>query len=573
MLKDLASRIREYKKEAILTPLLMVGEVFMEVLIPALMAQIIDIGVSQGNISYTVKMSIILVLCAFASMFFGVLGAKTASVASSGFARNLRHDLYYKIEDFSFSNIDSFSTSSLITRLTTDVQNVQMAFQMVIRMFVRSPIMFLFAIFMVAKNGGSVMFIYIVAVPILAAGIFFMMSKAHPKFEKAFKSYDGLNRVVGENLNGIRTVKAYVREEEETEKFDESATQIYNNFVSAQKIMALSQPMMSAVMYLCIVAVCYVGARLINNGHMTTGQLMSIFTYNAQILMSLIMIGMFMVMVTIARASAERIMEVLETEPDMAINEGGEKSVKDGSIEFDHVTFGYKKGTAVLEDINLKIKSGMMVGILGPTGSGKSTLISLIARLYDVTEGRVMVGGRDVRDYNLKALRDEVSVVLQKNQLFTGSVKENLRWGNKDASDEEIVKVCKIAAADSFIAPLKEGYDSHVEQGGTNFSGGQRQRLCIARALLKHPKILIMDDSTSAVDTATDSQIRAALKNDVKDLTKIIIAQRISSVQDADMIIMMNDGRIEDVGTHDELLMRNKNYQGLYNTQTKAKEA
>ena len=573
MLKDLASRIREYKKEAILTPLLMVGEVFMEVLIPALMAQIIDIGVSQGNISYTVKMSIILVLCAFASMFFGVLGAKTASVASSGFARNLRHDLYYKIEDFSFSNIDSFSTSSLITRLTTDVQNVQMAFQMVIRMFVRSPIMFLFAIFMVAKNGGSVMFIYIVAVPILAAGIFFMMSKAHPKFEKAFKSYDGLNRVVGENLNGIRTVKAYVREEEETEKFDESATQIYNNFVSAQKIMALSQPMMSAVMYLCIVAVCYVGARLINNGHMTTGQLMSIFTYNAQILMSLIMIGMFMVMVTIARASAERIMEVLETEPDMAINEDGEKSVQDGSIEFDHVTFGYKNGTAVLEDINLKIKSGMMVGILGPTGSGKSTLISLIARLYDVTEGRVMVGGRDVRDYNLKALRDEVSVVLQKNQLFTGSVKENLRWGNKDASDEEIVKVCKIAAADSFIAPLKEGYDSHVEQGGTNFSGGQRQRLCIARALLKHPKILIMDDSTSAVDTATDSQIRAALKNDVKDLTKIIIAQRISSVQDADMIIMMNDGRIEDVGTHEELLMRNKNYQGLYNTQTKAKEA
>ncbi len=573
MLKDLASRIREYRKEAILTPLLMVGEVFMEVLIPALMAQIIDIGVSQGNISYTVKMSILLVLCAFASMFFGVMGAKTASIASSGFARNLRHDLYYKIEDFSFSNIDSFSTSSLITRLTTDVQNVQMAFQMVIRMFVRSPIMFLFAIIMVAKNGGSVMFIYIVAVPILAAGIFFMMSKAHPKFEKAFKSYDGLNRVVGENLNGIRTVKAYVREEEETGKFDESAGEIYNNFVSAQKIMAFSQPMMSSVMYLCIVAVCYVGARLINIGHMTTGQLMSIFTYNAQILMSLIMVGMFMVMVTIARASAERIMEVLETKPDMDINEDGESVVKDGSIEFDNVDFAYKKGTNVLENINLRIESGMMVGILGPTGSGKSTLISLIARLYDATDGSVKVGGRDVREYNLKALRDEVSVVLQKNQLFTGTVKENLRWGNKDASDEEIVRVSKIAAADSFIAPLKEGYDSHVEQGGTNFSGGQRQRLCIARALLKQPKILIMDDSTSAVDTATDTQIRQALKNDVKDLTKIIIAQRISSVQDADMIIMMNDGHIEDIGTHDELLSRNKNYQGLYNTQTKAKEA
>lgn len=573
MLKDLASRIREYRKDAILTPLLMVGEVFMEVLIPALMANIIDIGVSQGNIPYTVKMSILLILCAFASMFFGVLGAKTASVASSGFARNLRHDLYYKIEDFSFSNIDSFSTSSLITRLTTDVQNVQMAFQMIIRMFVRSPMMFLFAIFMVARNGGSLTFVYIVAIPVLATGIFLMMSKAHPKFDRAFKSYDGLNRVVGENLNGIRTVKAYVREDKETEKFDEAATEIYDNFVSAQKIMALSQPIMSAVMNLCIVAVCFLGARLINNGHMTTGQLMSIFTYNAQILMSLIMIGMFMVMVTIARTSAERIMEVLRTTPDMDINEDGEKSVRDGSVEFDHVNFSYKKGSAVLEDINLKIESGMMVGILGPTGSGKSTLISLIARLYDVESGTLKVGGLDVKKYNLKALRDEVSVVLQKNQLFSGTVKENLKWGNKDASDEEIVRVCKIAAADSFIAPLAEGYDSHVEQGGTNFSGGQRQRLCIARALLKRPKILIMDDSTSAVDTATDSQIRNALRNDVKDLTKIIIAQRISSVQDADMIIMMNDGHIEDIGTHDELLARNKNYQGLYRTQAKAKEA
>lgn len=573
MLKDFASRIREYKKESILTPLLMIGEVFMEVLIPALMAQVIDVGVSQGDIGYTVKMSIILVLCAFFSMFFGVMGAKTASVASSGFARNLRHDLYYKIEDFSFSNIDRFSTSSLITRLTTDVQNVQMAFQMVIRMFVRSPIMFIFAIIMVARNGGSLTFVYIVAIPVLAIGIFLMMSKAHPRFERAFKSYDGLNRVVGENLNGIRTVKAYVREDEETEKFDKAASEIYDNFVSAQKIMALSQPMMSSVMYLCILAVCFIGAHLINIGHMTTGQLMSIFTYNAQILMSLIMIGMFMVMVTIARASAERIMEVLETKPDMDINENGLKEVKDGSIEFEHVNFAYKKGSDVLEDINLKIDSGMMVGILGPTGSGKSTLISLIARLYDVESGSVRVGGVDVRKYNLKALRDEVSVVLQKNQLFTGSVKDNLRWGNKDATDEEIIKACKIAAADSFISIMKEGYDSHVEQGGTNFSGGQRQRLCIARALLKHPKILIMDDSTSAVDTATDSQIRAALRNDVKDLTKIIIAQRISSVQEADIIIMMNDGHIEDVGTHDELLARNKNYQGLYNTQVKAKEA
>lgn len=573
MLKELASRIREYKKESILTPLFMIGEVFMEVLIPALMARVIDVGVSQGNISYTIRMSILLVICAFFSMLFGVMGAKTASIASSGFARNLRHDLYYKIQDFSFSNIDSFSTSSLITRLTTDVQNVQMAFQMVIRMFVRSPIMFIFAIIMVARNGGSLMFTYIVAIPVLGLGIFLMMSKAHPRFEKAFKSYDNLNRVVGENLNGIRTVKAYVREDKETEKFDQSATEIYNNFVSAQKIMAFSQPMMSSVMYLCIIAVCAIGAHLINAGNMTTGQLMSVFTYNGQILMSLIMIGMFMVMVTIARASAERIMEVLDTEPDMDTNENGLKQVKDGSIEFDNVTFGYKKDSPVLENINIKIESGMMVGVLGPTGSGKSTLVSLIARLYDVTSGTIKVGGVDVKDYNLKALRDEVSVVLQKNQLFSGTVKENLKWGNKDASDEEIIWASKIAAADPFVSTMREGYDSHVEQGGTNFSGGQRQRLCIARALLKKPKVLIMDDSTSAVDTQTDSQIRYALRHDVKDLTKIIIAQRISSVQDADMIIMLNDGRIEDVGTHEELLSRNKNYQGLFNTQAKAKEA
>lgn len=573
MLKELASRIREYRKESILTTLFMIGEVFMEVLIPALMAKVIDVGVSQGNISYTIRMSILLVICAFFSMLFGVMGAKTASIASSGFARNLRHDLYYKIQDFSFSNIDSFSTSSLITRLTTDVQNVQMAFQMVIRMFVRSPIMFIFAIIMVARNGGSLMFTYIVAIPILGLGIFLMMSKAHPRFEKAFKSYDNLNRVVGENLNGIRTVKAYVREDKETEKFDQSATEIYNNFVSAQKIMAFSQPMMSSVMYLCIIAVCAIGAHLINAGNMTTGQLMSVFTYNGQILMSLIMIGMFMVMVTIARASAERIMEVLDTEPDMDTNENGLKQVKDGSIEFDNVTFGYKKDSPVLENINIKIESGMMVGVLGPTGSGKSTLVSLIARLYDVTSGTIKVGGVDVKDYNLKALRDEVSVVLQKNQLFSGTVKENLKWGNKDASDEEIIWASKIAAADPFVSTMREGYDSHVEQGGTNFSGGQRQRLCIARALLKKPKVLIMDDSTSAVDTQTDSQIRYALRHDVKDLTKIIIAQRISSVQDADMIIMLNDGRIEDVGTHEELLSRNKNYQGLFNTQAKAKEA
>ena len=444
-----------------------------------------------------------------------------------------------------------------------------MAFQMVIRMFVRSPIMFVFAIIMVARNGGSLMFTYIVAIPVLALGIYLMMSNAHPRFEKAFKSYDNLNRVVGENLNGIRTVKAYVREERETEKFDQSATEIYDNFVSAQKVMALSQPMMSSVMYLCIIAVSFIGAKLINAGNMTTGQLMSVFTYNGQILMSLIMIGMFMVMVTIARASAERIMEVLETDPDMDINTDGETEVKDGSIEFDNVSFAYKKGADVLENINLKIESGMMVGILGPTGSGKSTLISLIARLYDATGGSVKVGGKDVKEYNLKSLRDEVSVVLQKNQLFTGSVKDNLKWGNKDASDEEIWRACDEAGASEFLHRFPSGLETDLGQGGVNVSGGQKQRLCIA----KKPKVLIMDDSTSAVDTQTDSQIRYALKNDIRDVTKIIIAQRISSVQDADMIVMLNDGRIEDVGTHDELLSRNANYQGLFNTQAKAKEA
>lgn len=572
MLKILFSRIREYKKQTILTPVLMVGEVLMEVLIPAIMAQIIDVGVTQGDLPYTFKMSALLILAAFMSMFFGVLGARTAAVASAGFARNIRHDIYYKLQDFSFSNIDRFSTSSLITRLTTDVQNVQMAFQMIIRMFVRSPIMFIFAILMVLRNGGSLVFVYAVAIPILVFMIVFMMNKAHPNFENAFKSYDGLNRVVGENLTGIRTVKAYVREEAEMKRFDESAGQIYKNFVKAQKIMALSQPVMMSVMYLCTIAVSYIGARLINISHMSTGQLMSVYTYNAQILMSLIMVGMFMVMVTISRASAERIVEVLTTVPDMDKNENGLKAVANGDIEFEHVNFAYKQGSPVLEDISFKIKSGQMIGILGPTGSGKSTLVSLIARLYDVTDGAVKVAGHDVRDYNFKALRDEVSVVLQKNQLFSGTIEENLRWGNKDASDEEMIRAAKVAAADPFVSALKEGYKSHVEQGGSNFSGGQKQRLCIARALLKKPKILIMDDSTSAVDTATDRQIRQALKNDVKDLTKIIIAQRISSVEDADEIIMMNNGRIEDIGTHSELLLRNENYRGLYETQVKGKE-
>ena len=569
MLKDFASRIREYKKESILTPLLMIGEVFMEVLIPALMAQVIDVGVSQGDIGYTVKMSIILVLCAFFSMFFGVMGAKTASVASSGFARNLRHDLYYKIEDFSFSNIDRFSTSSLITRLTTDVQNVQMAFQMVIRMFVRSPIMFIFAIIMVYHNGGALSLVFAVAIPVVAVCIFFIFRKTYTSFNNAFRGYDSFNRVVQENLNGIRTVKAYVREEEQLEKFEESAETIRRNFKRGQSIMALMGPLMMTVTYCCMIAISYVGARLINIGNMGTGELMSIYTYTGQILSSLVMTGMVIVMLSISHASMVRIAAVLNTKPSMDINENGEKTVENGSVEFSNVSFGYGKNSKVLNNINIKIESGQMIGIIGNTGSGKTTFISLIARLYDATEGSVKVGGKDVRDYNLTALRNEVSVVLQKNTLFSGTVAENLRWGNPEATDEEIKAACDVASASSFVEAMKDGYNSHVEQGGTNFSGGQRQRLCIARALLKKPKILIMDDSTSAVDTATDSQIRKALREDVKDLTKIIISQRLSSVMDADQIIIMKNGSIEDVGTHSELLERNADYRDLYETQTR----
>lgn len=573
MLKILMKRVREFKRETIITPILMVGEVFMEVMIPALMAMIIDNGIEKGDLAYTWKMSALLILAAFLSLSFGIAGAHTAAKASAGFSRNLRHDIYYKLQDFSFSNIDRFSTSSLITRLTTDVQNVQMAFQMIIRMFVRSPIMFIFAITMVVRNGGSLVFTYAVAIPFIVILILVMIGKAHPLFTKAFRSYDGLNRVVNENLTGIRTVKAYVREQEEERKFEEASRQIYDNFTKAQKIMAFTQPGMMTIMYTCMIALSYIGAKLINKGDMTTGQLLSLYTYNTQILMSLIIIGMFIVMVTISRASAERIVEVLTTVPDMDTNVDGRKDVPDGSVEFDHVTFCYKAGTPVLSDIDIRIESGEMVGVLGTTGSGKSTLISLIARLYDVSSGSVKVGGVDVREYNLKSLRDEVAVVLQKNTLFSGTVAENLRWGNADASFEDMRWACHVASADTFIETMKDGYESQVEQGGANFSGGQRQRLCIARALLKKPKILIMDDSTSAVDTATDRSIREALEKDVKGLTKIIIAQRLSSVMDADKIIILDNGRISDVGTHEELLKRNEHYQDLYETQMKGKEA
>ncbi len=546
----------------------------MEVLIPMLMALIIDNGVYTGDMAYIMKLSIYIVLAAVLSLSFGVAGAFTAATASSGFAKNLRHDIFYHLQDFSFSNIDSFSTSSLITRLTTDVQNVQMSFQTLMRICFRAPVMFVFAIFMVANTGGVLVSIFAVAIPIIGILVYKLMRKVHPIFNRVFRNYDRLNNVVEENLTGIRIVKAYVREEHQMKKFNESSAGIRNDFVRAQKIMAFMNPMVQSVAYLCMLAICWFGAHLITGGSMGTGQLMSTFTYTMQILSSLITIAMIITMLSISRASAERIAEVLGTKADMELDGPGLREVENGDVEFDHVNFSYDKdGQALcLKDINLKIKAGQMVGVLGVTGSGKSTLVSLIARLYDVSSGSVKVGDHDVREYNLHALRNRVAVVLQKNTLFSGTIRSNLQWGKKDATEEEMKRVLEIANAD-FVFTSKDGLDSPVEQGGNNFSGGQKQRLCIARALLKDPQVIIFDDSTSAVDTATDAQIRQALRTGIKDTTKIIISQRVNSVIDADMIIIMENGRIQDVGTHDELLARNEVYQGLVRIQLGGKDA
>lgn len=569
MLKELLKRVRQYRTMAVLTPLFMIGEVAMEVLIPTIMAAIIDVGVANGDVSYIVKASLLLILSAVLSMVFGLLGAWSGSYASSGFASNLRSDLFGKVQDFSFCDIDRFSTSSLITRMTTDVQNVQQSFQMMIRICFRAPVMLIFAMIMVYHNGGAMSLVFAVALPVLAIGIAFVLKTTFRYFTNAFRGYDRLNRTVQENLNGIRAVKAYVREEQQTEKFEEDSGYIRDNFEKAQRIMAMTNPLMMAVSYLCMIIISYLGARFISIGNMATGELLSIYTYTQQILSSLISVGMIIVMLSISRASMQRICEVLVSRPSMDTNPDGIRDVRNGDIEFRDVSFGYKEGSTVLSHVNLRIRSGEMVGILGTTGSGKSTLISLIARLYDATEGQVLVGDRDVREYSLEALRSQVSVVLQKNQLFSGTIEENLRWGNENASEEEIRWALDVSASSSFVNAKEDGIKSHVEQGGSNFSGGQKQRLCIARALLKKPRILIMDDSTSAVDTATDASIRRALKEDVKDLTKIIISQRVSSVEGADQIIMMDNGRIEDVGTHEELLGRNESYRTLYETQMK----
>ena len=572
LIKELFSRVRQYKAKTVAPPIFMVLEVLMEVLIPAIMAQIIDVGVAEMDMNYILLMSAFLIITALLSLFFGVMGAKFGSDAGAGFSTNLRHDLYSKVQEFSFSDIDRFSPSSLITRLTTDVQRVQQLFTMSIRMFVRSPMMLIFSSIMAFRAGGVLAMIFIIVLPVLALAIAIMVKITYSYFNAAFKGYDRFNQVVGENLSGIRTVKAYVREDKEKVKFRESAENIRYNFTKAQKMMAVMSPLMMFVSYGCMIAISYFGAKLVNVGSMDTGSLMSIFTYTGQILSSLMMTGMIVVMYTMTKPSMERVAEVLSSKSSMDENEDGEKVVPDGSISFENVDFGYKEGSKVLKNINLEIKSREMVGVIGTTGSGKPTLVSLRARLYDTTNGRVKVGGRDVREYNLDALRDSVSVVLQKNTLFSGSVRENLQWGKEDATEEEMKRALDISSALSFVMEKEGGLDYHVEQGGSNFSGGQRQRLCIARALLKSPKILIMDDSTSAVDTKTDRKIRESLRRDVNSMTRIIISQRVSSIEDADKIVIMNAGRIEDVGTHSQLMERNAGYRNLYETQTKGRE-
>lgn len=577
MIKRLAKCVREYKKDAILTPAFVVGEVIMEVLIPRFMAELIDNGIESGNMSYVIKMGIALLFSAIISLVFGVAAGKTCATASSGFAKNLRHDMYHNVQNFSFSNIDKFSTASIVTRLTTDVNNVQMSFMMIIRMAVRSPMMLIFSVASVLSISPKLALIFLAVIPILGIGLFIITTKAHPIFKKVFKTYDNLNSVVEENLHGIRVVKSFIREDYETAKFKGISDTIYKNFVKAEKLLAFNSPLMQICVYICMICISWFGAKMIVNSgatELTTGELTSLFTYVTQILSSLMFLSMIFVMMTMSKASGERIVEILDEKSDITDGDASVSEVADGSISFENVDFAYSKNAdkLCLDKINIEIKSGETVGIIGGTGSSKSTFVQLIPRLYDVIQGSVKVGGVDVREYNLETLRNEVAMVLQKNVLFAGTIKENIRWGKENATDEEIVHVCKLACADEFIEKFPDKYDTYIEQGGANVSGGQKQRLCIARALMKKPKILILDDSTSAVDTKTDALIRKAFREEIPDTTKIIIAQRISSVQDSDKIIVLDDGKITGVGRHDELLVNNAIYREVYQSQMKGGE-
>ena len=572
MIKKLARSIREYKKEAILTPLAVAIEVVLEVIVPYFMALLIDEGIYKSSMENTIKIGLALIAFTVLSLAFGALSGMFAAKAGSGFAKNLRKDLYYKVQNFSFENIDKFSTASIVTRLTTDVTNVQNAFQMIIRVAIRAPLMLVFSLFMAMKINLKISIIFLVLMPVVAILLFIISRIAMPVFEKVFKKYDDLNTIVEENTSGMRVVKSFCLEDEEEAKFKNKSQEIFKLFTKANKILAYNSPIMQFAMYVAMLLISWIGARTIvlsNMTELTTGELTSLITYAIQILFSIMMLTMISVMITISIASAKRIVEILDEEPTIKNPENPVKEVKNGSIEFKNVAFSYvgKKDKEVLKDINVKINSGETIGIIGGTGVGKSSLVNLIPRLYDVTDGELLVGEKNVKEYDLEVLRDSVACVLQKNELFSGTIKENLRWGNENATDEELIEASKLAQADGFILELPDKYDTYIEQGGTNVSGGQKQRICIARALVKKTKILILDDSTSAVDTKTDKLIRDAFNTKIPDTTKIIIAQRISSVEECDKIIVMNQGRIDAIGTHEDLIKNNNIYREVYESQ------
>lgn len=571
MLKTLLAQVREFKKASFLTPFFMILEVFFETLIPLVMASIIDRGVETGDIGHIYRMGALMGVLALMGLYTGVMGGKYGAKASTGFARNLRRAMYTNIQTYSFSNIDKYSTAGLITRLTTDVTNLQNAYQMILRMCTRAPASLICAMTMAFLINAKLASIYLIAVIFLGFFLFMILRKASKCFQEVFQKYDDLNAGIQENISAVRVVKAYVREEYETSKFQKACNRVYELFVKAEKLVVMNMPLMQFTVYACILGISWLGAKMIVGRNLTTGELMSLLTYCMNILMSLMMLSMVFVMVTMSIASARRVAEVINEKPDLADPQNPIMEVPDGSIVFDHVDFSYKKDSAepVLKDINLTISSGETIGIIGGTGSAKSSLVNLISRLYDVTKGSVKVGGIDVRDYHMESLRNQVAVVLQKNVLFSGTILENLRWGNKNATEEECRHACELACADDFIQRMPRKYETYIEQGGTNVSGGQKQRLCIARALLKKPKILILDDSTSAVDTATDGRIRRAFAEEIPNTTKLIIAQRISSIQNADRIIVMDNGKVNGFGTHEELLRTNAIYQDVYYSQTK----